>query len=126
MRVLFLILLLLGCQHVDKNQIYNHNLSHWLGWPETKLYAVWGQPTQVFYVMPNEKVVSYLKSTTNGTPNDSSFWSSGFGITSLWDKMFEPPAMWEQPPLYYCKTSFVIKNGVVAQYNFNGDYCGSE
>jgi len=127
MKKLLVLLFLLGsCQSVNHAQIYGENLSHWIGWPETQLYAVWGRPTQVFYVAMNEKIVSYIKTSQNGNNIYGNIGEQGFSLNKWISEWFEPPVMRQQPPLYYCKTSFVIKNGIVAQYNFNGDYCGGE
>ena len=125
-KLLFVLLLLSGCQNVNRAQLYGENLSHWIGWPETQLYAIWGRPTQIFYVDMSEKVVSYVRTSQNGENIYGNVGNQGFSLSRWISGWFEPPVMRQQPPIYYCKTSFVIKNGVVVQYNFNGDYCGGE
>lgn len=125
-KFLMLLLILGGCQNVDQARIYGENLSHWVGWPEVQLYKAWGRPTQVFYVDVNEKIVSYVRSSQNGNNIYGNIGQHGFSLSNWISGWFEPPVMRQQPPLYYCKTSFVIKNGVVMQANFNGDYCGGE
>ena len=74
-KLLVLIFLLSGCQNLNHVQVYGENLSHWIGWPETQLYAVWGRPTQVFYVDMSEKVVSYVKTAQNGDNTRGKAWS---------------------------------------------------
>ena len=123
---LLLMFFVSGCQNVNQAQRYGENLSHWIGWPETQLYAVWGRPTQVFHVDMSEKVVTYVKASQKESSIYGDTGQEGFSLGKWISGWFEPPVMREQPPIYYCKTSFVIKNGVVVQYNFNGDYCGGE
>jgi hypothetical protein len=41
----------------------------------------------------------------------------------FWDYLFAPPTE-SQIDDYYCKTSFVIEDSIIVDYNFNGDYCG--
>jgi len=125
-KLLMLLFLLSACQSANHAQVYGENLSHWIGWPETQLYAMWGRPTQIFYVDLNEKIVSYTKTSQNGENIYGNIGQQGFSLSKWISGWFEPPVMRQQPPLYYCKTSFVIKNGIIVQYNFNGDYCGGE
>lgn len=123
--VLALFLLFVGaCSSVNSSG-YGNELQNWIGQSEYRLYQTWGAPANVVYIAPNKKVITYVKTSAKGsnTPYENQLYYQGMGNNdSLWDKLFGPPAQ-QQANWYYCNTSFVIQNGVIINYNFNGDNC---
>ncbi len=121
------LLVLMACGG-GKSASYANELQAWVGRSEYQLYRSWGQPANVFYVAPNQKVVTYITTSTQGTENPYShqLYYGGMGEDdSWWDKLFGPPEDNDQSKIYYCKTSFVIQNAMVVNFNFNGDDCVS-
>lgn len=117
--------LLAACSMFKGGDSYSEQLQQWLGRPEYQLYQVWGYPAQSFYVTPYEKVAVYVRTSASGhsNPYDNQLYYQGMdGEDSWWDKLFGPPAE-QQPRNYYCKTTFTIKNGMIANFGFNGDDC---
>ena len=118
------LLFVVACSSVSSSA-YENELQSWIGKSEYRLYQVWGAPADVVYVTPNKKVITYVKTSTKGSnaPYENQLYYQGMGNNdSLWDKLFAPPAQ-KQTNWYYCNTSFIIQNGVIINYNFNGDNC---
>lgn len=116
--------LIASCAGTNGAIQYQETLQQWVGMPELSLYDSWGTPTTVWNVDAQTKVVTYI-SQENAAINGNTDPYDGVGIDengipqenfgeSLWD---------DQNNNYYCKTSFVITNGEVVNYNFNGDDC---
>ena len=118
------LLFVVACSSVNSSG-YENELQSWIGQSEYRLYQVWGVPADVVYITPNKKVITYVKTSTKGsnTPYENQLYYQGMANNdSLWDKLFGPPTQ-QQSNWYYCNTSFVIQNGVIINYNFNGDNC---
>ena len=126
MKYLMIVFCLITACAMDNIQTsYNDDLDKFIGYPENELYDILGIPDRMFYVTNNEKVVTYLsfKKKTLNKPYKRQIDYSGINEDNhWWNRLFGPPQP-KQPNLYYCKTSFVIKNGSVNSYSFNGDYC---
>lgn len=123
--ILALFLLFVGACSSMNSSNYENELQNWIGQSEYRLYQAWGTPANVVYITPNKKVVTYVKTFAKGnnTLYENQLYYQGMGNNdSLWDQLFGPPAQ-QQSNWYYCNTSFVIQNGVVINYNFNGDDC---
>lgn len=118
------LILLGGCRIFGGGDSYATSLEQWIGRSEYQLYNKWGQLANVFYVSPYEKIVTYITSNSRGSnsPYDNEVYYGGMGEEHWWDNLFGPPAA-QQPQIYYCKTSFTIKNGTVVNLSFNGDDC---
>ena len=115
-----------ACGSLVNNSSYSAGLQKWVGRSEYQLYNAWGKPEDEFYVTPDKKVVVYVQTYANGSPNHYSgelYYQGMREDRGLWNDVFGPPAE-KQSDDYYCKTSFVIQNSMVVDYNFNGDYCG--
>lgn len=119
--LMLLIFLAGGC--VPKHDIatYQSKLSAWIGKSEYQLYAEWGYPKVTYSVGPDTFIVTYIKSYNEPVDGNTEPYT---------DEVYYPAAA--QTPayglpvpqgVYYCKTSFVIKNGFVDDFNFNGDDC---
>ena len=106
------LMLLCGCA---TSANYAAGLQKWVGEPEQMLYQEWGAPSNVFYISPNRKVVTFTHTSQNGTINpygnevNYDVINSGYETTSGYS--------------YYCSTSFTITNGFVSNYTFSGDDC---
>jgi hypothetical protein len=111
-------LVLLGaCQHPAD---YGTHLRPWIGQTEYQLYNSWGTPNQVTPLSNTEQIVTYWRLSDAAAP-------SSYGREESWTNwfshLFEPKAMYAQPQTYYCKTSFIIRNGTIINFDFNGDAC---
>ena len=89
----------------------------WVGEPEQMLYQEWGAPSNVFYISPNRKVVTFTHTGANGTSNPYGNEVNYEVINSGYETDTGYP--------YYCSTSFTITNGFVTDYTFSGDDCVS-
>lgn len=117
--------LVVGCTSANLQSSYAYDLEKWIGYPENELFNAWGMPDRMFYVTANEKVVTYLSTTSKSVnmPYGQQIYYSGIdGGSKWWNSLFGPPLP-KQPDIYYCKISFIIRNGVVSNFNFNGDNC---
>lgn len=117
---------LAACSSISEGSSYSTDLQKWVGRSEFQLYNAWGYPENEFYVAPDKKVVVYVQTYANGSPNHYSgdLYYQGMGNNDgVFGDLFGPPRE-KQINDYYCKTSFVIQNSMVVDYNFNGDYCG--
>jgi hypothetical protein len=115
-----------ACSSWTDSSSYSNDLQKWVGRSEYQLYNAWGTPEDEFYVTPDKKVVVYVQTFAKGNPNHYSneLYYQGMGEdTGLISDFFGPPAE-EQSDNYYCKTSFVIQDSMIVDYNFNGYYCG--
>ncbi len=106
------------------NTNYLSELQRWVGRSEQQLYSSWGEPAEVFYVTPEEKVVTYITTSASGTPEpyENQFYYQGID-DDYYDSLFSGPINENQFGPYYCKTSFVIQDNIIINYNFNGDNC---
>ncbi len=116
--------LLVSCTTANINTSYSDDLEKFIDYPENELYDVWGMPDRMFYVTSNIKVVTYLSMSNKvvNMPYGKQIYYSGINDNRWWNRLFGPPKA-DEPDIYYCKTSFIIKNGIVTNFNFNGDAC---
>lgn len=116
-----------ACVSLSDSSSYSADLQKWVGRSEYQLYNAWGQPENEFYVAPDKKVVVYVQTYADGSPNhysDELYYQGMEENSGILSDLFGPPAE-KQIDDYYCKTSFVIQNSMIVNYNFNGDYCGN-
>lgn len=113
---IFLLLFLTACV---SSQPYGDTLQGWVGQSEGALEQAWGQPNNVFYLTPDEKVVTFLQVDASAIGDDNTPYSNEFAYDSYSNPTFGDP----QYTAEYCKTSFTILNGQVVDYTFNGDDC---
>ena len=115
-----------ACSSLSNGQSYSADLQKWVGRSEYQLYNAWGKPENEFFVTPDKKVVVYVSTSNLG---DADYYSDelyyqGMGEDrGILSDLFGPPKE-KQIDDYYCKTSFVIQDSMIVDYNFNGDYCG--
>ena len=115
------LLMLSGCVDVGySHSAYQQKLSAWVGRGINSLYATWGQPQQIVPVSDNTILATYYGSESQPLNNNYQPYARELSYAAMAVPTYGlPPA----PPLYYCKTTFVIRNGIVIDYNFNGDDC---
>ena len=114
---------LLGCA-ITYYGSYSNSLQTWIGKSEYQLYNVWGMPVNVGYISPKRKLLNYVKVSNKGRQDvyDEQIYYKGINDRSWWNRVFGPPRP-QTNSKYYCKTSFVVENGIIVGFNFNGDYC---
>ena len=82
------------------------------------LIEEWGNPNTQSVVDENTQIYTYMLQSDNGTsdPYPTQVAYSAIDGENLGSN---PNAN----PVYYCQVSFIINNGIIASYNFNGDNC---
>ena len=115
-----------ACNSIYDTSTYSTDLQKWVGRSEYQLYNAWGKPENEFYVTPDKKVVTYVQTYASGNSDyyGNELYYQGMGDDpGIISDLFGPPQE-KQPDDYYCKTSFVIQDSMIVDYNFNGDSCG--
>ena len=115
-----------ACAGMSDTPSYSTDLQKWVGRSEYQLYNAWGEPENEFFVEPDKKVVTYIQTSSSGSPDfyENQLYYQGMGNNDgVFGDWFGPPKE-AQSDFYYCKTSFVIQDNMIIDYNFNGDYCG--
>ncbi len=117
MRILMMLFLLAGCSH-GSNADFASNLNDWVGNTPSVLIEEWGNPNTQSVVDENTQIYTYMLQSDNGTsdPYPTQVAYSAIDGENLGSN---PNAN----PVYYCQVSFIINNGIIASYNFNGDNC---
>ncbi len=118
---MFGLLLLSGCTDIGySHSEYEKKLGDWIGKSEKSLYAAWGMPVRITPVGADTILLTYYSSESQPIDNVFQPYESEMSYAAMTVPNYGlPPA----PPLYYCKTDFVVRNGIVTGYNFNGDDC---
>ena len=101
---------------------YGDTLQPWIGQSEERLQQSWGMPHNVFYVTPDEKVVTFLRISSHPLNGNKKPYANEVYYPAIATPDFGFPGQ-PQYTTYYCKTSFTIRNGIVVNYSFNGDDC---
>lgn len=84
---------------------YEKNLNVWIGHSESELVSQWGIP-QSYETPDGIRFLSYMNSSTSAITNKDYFGN----YTTI-------------PISHYCKTTFILKQGVVDQWQHEGDSC---
>ncbi len=120
MKKIWLVLLAGVCSACQSVRPYAETLQPWVGQTERSLEQSWGYPDNVFYITPDEKVVTYVRSSTHRYNFDP--YQDEVAYSAISSPVYGfPPQPAETT--YYCKTSFTLQNGIVRNYSFNGDGC---
>lgn len=99
---------------------YEQKLGQWIGKSVNTLYTDWGDPQQIIPLNGSTIMATYYQSETQPIDGDFEPYAGVISFEAMEQPQYGlPPA----PPLYYCKTSFIITNGIVTDYQFNGDDC---
>lgn len=99
---------------------YEDELSAWIGQSEDNLYAEWGYPNTTYSVGPDGFVATYIKLYREPVDGDTEPYADDMTYSAMQVPSYGLPT---PQGIYYCKTSFIIRNGIVTDYNFNGDDC---
>ena len=115
------ICILCGCMRLGtQNSLYQQKIDKWIGRSSADLYAVWGMPMQTTQFDANTLLATYYQSESQPIDNVFQPYESEMNYEVMAVPSYGLPSA---PPLFYCKTTFVIKNGIVTDANFNGDDC---
>ncbi len=123
-----LVLAVAGCAAPQSSgAAYEQALSQWQGAPEDTLRARWGKP---FAEEPagNAKWLTYVVSNGAVPPPAVSFSIGGFGFgggrTSVGGGVGVSAPVGE-PTAVTCTTRFLVENGKVSTWTFEGPGCGA-
>lgn len=115
------LLVITGCQDVDYvSSKYQQKLSEAVGKSAAYLYASWGEPQQITPVADNTYLATYYAAESKPFDNNYQPYANVISYTAMAVPNYGLPL---PPPLFYCKTTFVIRNNIVTDFNFNGDDC---
>ena len=121
--ILSVMVLLNACASTEN---YQTQLQRWVGRSQAELYQNLGYPETEFYITPETKVVTYVRSGNKPIDGNTSPYA---GIEVAYQAIETPDYgddlsnNDENSDFYYCKTSFTITNGQVVDFTFNGDDC---
>lgn len=106
---------------------YEQALSQWQGAPEDTLRTRWGKPA-VEEQIGNGKWLTYVVANGVVPPPTMSFSIGGFGFggghTSVGGDVGVSAPIGPATPVT-CTTRFLVENGKVSSYTFDGPGCGS-
>lgn len=113
-------ILIAGCHIMSPSAAYEQKLQPWVGKSAEELYDNWGTPNQTTQIDDNTIMVTYNEMTTSPIDGDFEPYADELNYEALAVPSF---GLITSSPLYYCRTSFVLKNDVVTDFNFSGDDC---
>ena len=117
--LLTLLLVLTGCVRYSMST-YEAKLGNWIGKSAKTLYEQWGRPQSTSMVDANTYILTYFESES--TPIDDNY--EPYSSEIEYDVMTVPNyGLPVEPPIFYCKTSFIVRNGIIVDFDFNGDDC---
>lgn len=117
---IIVILSLTACSIMSPSVSYEQKLQPWIGKSAEQLYDTWGTPAQTTPIDNNTIMVTYNQITNSPIDGDFEPYADELNYEAMAVPSFGIIA---SSPLYYCSTSFVLKNDVVTSYNFSGDDC---
>lgn len=118
MFVLLCLMLLSAC--ATEQNTYQQQLQNWLGMSQEALYYSWGEPDSVIYPTPETAVVTYIKNYTSPIDGKSEPYADEVAYSAITNNNY---GLSSPNNVYYCQTSFTIKNSEIVDYSFNGDDC---
>lgn len=114
------LLLVASCASQPTSARYEDELSAWLGQSEEALFAECGYPNTTYSVGPDSFVATYIKVYHEPIDGDTEPYADNMTYSAMQVPSYGLPT---PQGVYYCKTSFIIRGGIVSDYNFNGDDC---
>lgn len=108
------------CACMSPSVAYEQKLQQWVGKSAEQLYDSWGTPAQTTPIDDNTIMVTYNQVTNSPIDGDFEPYADELNYEALAAPSFGIIA---SSPLYYCSTSFILKNDMVTGFNFNGDDC---
>ncbi len=117
MRIWLPLVLLSACAY-NGNADFASNLNNWVGNSPTTLVEEWGIPNTQSEVDADTQIYTYMLQSNGGEqdPYQNQVVYSAIDAENVGTNS-------DENPIYYCQVSFIINNGVVSSYNFNGDNC---
>ena len=114
----FLLFLFLLCSCKSSQSDFSERLDMWIGTPTQSLVSEWGIPDQQTSVDDTTQIYTYVLQSQSGpnNPYPQEFVYNGFPSANYGKN----PNL---NPTYYCNIGFVVTNGLITSYNFNGDNC---
>ena len=112
-KLLLIVLLLSACQSSDKN--FSEKLNVWVGSPPQSLISSWGMPNNQTTVDENTQIYTYVLQSSSGTQTP---YPEQFAYNAATEDNSN-----DDQNIYYCNVSFIVNNGIISSYNFNGDNC---
>ena len=121
-----MVLVCSGCAYFyhPTHTAYNRMVSSWVGNNARDLYMEWGYPQETKSIDDNTFLETYYK--YNSLPSlrmVNSSEGSYHPFNDDWDvktSMFKDQPM---PHRYNCQTSFIVTNGVIIDYSYQGSGC---
>lgn len=117
MKKIWFILLAVTACHSFGSDNYNQKLSTWMGRPVQALISHWGEPDSQFSINRDTMALVYVKSEKYGAfePYRDTLNYEGISSPQYGYSMYKP--------VYYCRTTFSVRNGIIVDYAFEGDDC---
>ena len=114
--ILLFLIICAGCQ-APTEENYVRNVKAWVGHTPEELISQWGEPTQVisnqgsqYYIYMIHKDIGLGEMTGNGGINEEN------AVYPL-----------QNPQVYqadlFCQTTFVVQNGIIQNWSFEGNDC---
>jgi hypothetical protein len=132
-RPLFLLAALLaaGCAtEQSRRDAYDHSLAHWQGATEESLVAAWGKPRfeqpadgGKWMIYVNDQVSAYDNRPTVSFGLGG--WNWGGGSTSVGAGVGVSTPVGSSASANGCTTRFLVHDGKVESWNFEGGGCGA-
>lgn len=120
--VFLLALCLAGCRGPEyKYASYQQKVGSLIGTDAKFLYARWGKPTQVVPKGTDTLVVTYYKTSDSLPVNNMINKSIRDAYQEVMEMIYKEQA--QAPAKYKCKTVFIVRNGIIVDYEFSGDGC---
>jgi hypothetical protein len=111
----------------SRGEAYEQALSQWQGAPEDNLRARWGKPLAEEQI-GNGRWLTYVVANGAVPPPTVSFSIGGFGFggghTSVGGGVGVTAPVGQATPVT-CTTRFLVENGKVSSYTFDGAGCGA-
>lgn len=119
-KIVFLMLVILtACQNRPKES-YNQELAAWLGQTQWALFRKWGQPDEQFAIDMDTYVVTYNRFGKKPIEYNREPYKNMMKYKALAGPEY---GYSQYPQIWYCKTTFTLRNDIVVDYSFNGDDC---
>lgn len=117
--ILLFVLFLAGCVGTGD---YNETLQNWVGISEENLYYHWGNPANVTYIAPHEKLVTYFQGETVPLDgNTEPYQGYEVNYQAVETPNYDAPGVASDN--YFCRTTFTVSNGIITNFTFEGDDC---
>ena len=126
--LLILMLLIFAC--AANNTAYEQKLQLWIGQPESALLKSWGRPTVQKIMSDGQTILSYIKQNEYLVPTEYFYDYPGWLDSDIVydpffsEESFAPYAQITDTEIEEtCQTSFMVQNGIIQSYKFQGNNC---